>query len=65
MIIRLILVELRVISDLNYGFYIIRAKMYYGVMTLYCNMSAIRVYYLYASYNKLYFVISSLWLHYR
>ena len=46
--IRLILVEIRVIYDVVFDMlYIIRAKMYNGVMTLYYYMSAMRVYYVY------------------
>lgn len=42
--IRLILVEIRVIYDILKMLYIIRAKMYIGVMILYLCMSAMRVY---------------------
>lgn len=62
-IIKLILVELRVIQDFNYRFYIIRAKMCNGVMTLYCCMSAMRINYLYVSCIYLSFSIDSILLY--
>ena len=48
--IRLILVELRVIWDLFFEFYIIRAKIYNGLITLDYYKSAMRLYCLYVSY---------------
>ena len=62
-IMKLILVELRVIQDFNYRFYIIRAKMCNGVMTLYRCMSATRINYLYVSCIYLSFSIDSILLY--
>lgn len=62
-IMKLILVELRVIQDFNYRFYIIRAKMCNGVMTLYYCMSAMRINYLYVSCIYLSFSIDSILLY--
>ena len=55
--IRLILVELRVIWDLFFEFYIIRAKIYNGLITLDYYKSAMRVYCLYVSYIFISFII--------
>ena len=41
-------------------FYIVRAKIYNSVMTLYYYMSAMRVYYLYVSYTKVIFTYFNL-----
>ena len=54
-VIRLIIVEPRVIIDL-FKFIIIRTKIYNGVYFIYHYMSAIRIYYLYASYNFFIFI---------
>ena len=59
--IRLILVELRVIWDLFFEFYIIRAKIYNGLITLDYYKSATRVYCLYVSYI-VFFYIFNIWL---